>query len=218
MSLMFKSASVTDIQTLGMILCKRVRSNRNRAKIEEGGEYMGSNSRHGTWMQTRVLTILLANVVLLASASTSRAAAFYVAEAGASPRNGVAVAGAAALADDATTAFYNPAGMSQLDGAHFLLGSGLALVSTRFSADAGTSPNLAPGGNGGQAGGLFPIFAVYSVYDPSSHFDGAWAKRVRFGVGSVTMAAEIDYDGGWAAKIMPIGFLLNTIIILQIIS
>jgi long-chain fatty acid transport protein len=142
----------------------------------------------------------LVSIASFLVSSTTWAGALYLIEAGASPRNGVVVAGSAAYGEDATASYYNAAGMSNLDGAHFVMGGGLAAVSTRFSADGGTSPGLESGGNGGQAGGIFPIFAGFFVYDPSRHFEGEWADRVRFGISSVTLAASLNYDSGWAGR------------------
>lgn len=60
----------------------------------------------------------------------------------ATPDVGLAAAGYAARADDASTAFKNPAGMSLLEGAQFQGGLQALYGSVSFSPDANTSPRL----------------------------------------------------------------------------
>lgn len=73
---------------------------------------------------------------------------------------GTASAGRAALANDASTAFGNPAGMTRL-GSQVLFGLQPMLVSTEF--DVGTETSIA-GTDGGNAGGFLPAGGIYGVY------------------------------------------------------
>ena len=107
------------------------------------------------------------NLIALAVASTlggastlASAAGFALIEQSASGM-GNAFAGAAATAEDASTVFYNPAGMSRLEGTQITVGGHLIDLSAKFSNSGstnawrqgyGTSPT---GGNGGDAGGAF---------------------------------------------------------------
>jgi long-chain fatty acid transport protein len=77
--------------------------------------------------------------------------------------NGYAYAGAAAVAQDASTIYFNPAGMTYLAPGHHVSGAGNLLIrSLRFSDTASGSFLSYPlGDNGGQAGGLSFIPAVY---------------------------------------------------------
>ena len=69
-------------------------------------------------------------------ASQARAAAFALHEQGASGL-GNAYAGAAAVAEDATTVWWNPAGMARLGaGKHFALGRAYIVPSTNFNNGA----------------------------------------------------------------------------------
>jgi long-chain fatty acid transport protein len=65
---------------------------------------------------------------------------------------GLAAAGYAARAQDASTAFTNPAGMTRLDGTQVLVGGQLMWLNTQFSVDSDTSPGLGSG-DGGRAFG-----------------------------------------------------------------
>jgi long-chain fatty acid transport protein len=77
--------------------------------------------------------------------------------------NGYAYAGAAAVAQDASTIYFNPAGMTYLAPGHHVSGAGNLLIrSLRFNdTGSGAFLNYPLGDNGGQAGGLSVIPAVY---------------------------------------------------------
>ena len=70
---------------------------------------------------------------------------------------GLASAGYGARAQDASTVFTNPAGMTRLDGTQLLLGGQLVYGRTEFSIGSGTSPGLGTndGGNGFGSDGWF---------------------------------------------------------------
>ncbi|MBS1191129.1 MAG: Membrane protein involved in aromatic hydrocarbon degradation [Rhodocyclaceae bacterium] len=71
---------------------------------------------------------------------------------------GVAYAGSAAVADNASTIFYNPAGMTQLPGVRLSLGVAGARTSFKFRNE-GSGPQT--GGNGGDAGGWTALPNAY---------------------------------------------------------
>src|SRR5215813_11917288 len=84
---------------------------------------------------------------LIAAAAISALTATQVARGGgilfyefATPDVGLASAGFAARADDASTLFKNPAGMSRLDGVQLQAGVQGLYGSLYFTPDAGTSP------------------------------------------------------------------------------
>ncbi len=78
---------------------------------------------------------------------------------------GLASAGYTARAQDASTVFTNPAGMTRLDGNQLTLGAQALYADVNFSIGAGTSAGL--GSNaGGNPVGWFPgggLFYSYSV-------------------------------------------------------
>ncbi|MEN8729706.1 MAG: outer membrane protein transport protein, partial [Desulfuromonadales bacterium] len=55
---------------------------------------------------------------------------------------GLASAGYSARAQDASTVFTNPAGMTRLEGTQFLASGQVLWSNTEFSSDSGTSPGL----------------------------------------------------------------------------
>ena len=70
---------------------------------------------------------------------------------------GLAAAGYAARANDATTVLTNPAGMTRLEGQQFQFGSQLLYSNLKFSPSSGTSSALGSD-NGGQAAGIQRLF------------------------------------------------------------
>jgi long-chain fatty acid transport protein len=76
---------------------------------------------------------------------------------------GHAYAGAAAVAQDASTIYFNPAGMTYLAPGHHVSGAISLLARSLKFKDAGSDPLLIYplGDNGGQGGGWAPIPAVY---------------------------------------------------------
>ena len=94
---------------------------------------------------------ILPALVLAAFSGTASAAAFQLWEQNASGL-GTAYAGSAAVADNASTIFFNPAGMTQMPGIQ--LSAGVTGVGPRYEfSNDGSSGLLGTGGNGGNAGG-----------------------------------------------------------------
>ena len=137
--------------------------------------------------------------------SQAHAAAFALIEQNASGM-GNAFSGAAAAAEDASTIYYNPAGMSLLPGG-MQVSAGLALInlSAKFSDSGSTQSGtpLAPssqaplGGTGGNAGGLSAV--------PNFYFATDLAKDLKIGVGiSVPFGLKTEYDPDWMGRFQAI--------------
>src|SRR3954452_11955229 len=105
-------------------------------------------------MKKTVLTSAVVSALAMTTASRdSNAAAFALYEQGISGM-GNAYAGAAAVAEDATTVWWNPAGMARLPkGMNIAIGGAAIMPSWKFS-DRGSVAALGQplGGNGGDAG------------------------------------------------------------------
>ncbi|HET9679453.1 MAG TPA: outer membrane protein transport protein, partial [Gammaproteobacteria bacterium] len=80
---------------------------------------------------------------------------------------GRAFAGSAAVAEDASTVFYNPAGMSQLDEAEFVMGASIIALNADFDRQIAVDAIGQPlsGGEGGSVGKLGGVPILYYV-DP----------------------------------------------------
>lgn len=147
-------------------------------------------------IRTVVATAVTMALVTLASGG-AHAAFFQLAEN--SPAGlGNAFAGGAAIAEDASTVWYNPAGMTRLSGSQMVAGGYLILPSMKFSK---TSANHAPllgggaisGGNGGDAG--------ESAIVPNFYYTRTVSDRLSFGLGvNVPFGLATDYDDDWVGR------------------
>jgi long-chain fatty acid transport protein len=106
------------------------------------------------------------------------------------PNLGEAYAGQAAVAEDASTAFLNPAGMTRLPGTHLLAGGQLDLLSARFLTAPAVSMS---GGGGGNAGGTFLLPSAYFTRSFNDRFTVGLSFNSPFGLG-------LHYDDKWAGR------------------
>jgi len=110
----------------------------------------------------------------------------------ATPDVGLASAGYAARADDASTLFKNPAGMNRLEGAQLQTGLQALYGSVTFSPDGNTSPLLG-NNDGGNAVGWMPGASLFVVAPIGEKF------RIGLGTLSYFGLAE-DYNDNWVGR------------------
>ena len=145
-------------------------------------------------------TIKTTSLVLAAAAagfsSHAFSAGFSLFEQGASGQ-GVAYAGAAAVGEDASTIYFNPAAMTRLSGQQIVV-AGHIIVPKSDYKDSGNSSNASgvpgsltgPNSEGGDTG-FVPNFYWAAAYDNGLHF----------GVGvNVPFGLATDYDAGWIGR------------------
>jgi len=113
---------------------------------------------------------------------------------------GRAFAGSAAVAEDASTIFFNPAGLTQLQ--HMEVDMGLHLIAPRseFNNDGSSHPLPAvlgggdlSGGDGGNAGSLAPVPNLYFAMPLSDTVVAGFGVNAPFGL--VT-----EYDDDWVGR------------------
>ena len=149
-------------------------------------------------MDNRVRALLL---VMATTASQPAVAGGFLLQEQSQREIGRAFSGAAASADDPSTIFYNPAGMTELDGIQATAGGTLLFIQSG-QENRGTQLGLpggtvipASGGNGGN-----PFASVVPV--PTSYISaqlgdtGLWAG---FGV-SAPFGLKLRYDDGWFGR------------------
>lgn len=138
------------------------------------------------------VTAAFAATVLMDSAA--RAGGLLLYEYG-TAEPGLAAAGYAARAQDASTAFTNPAGMTQLDGTQVLVGGQLMWMNTQFSIDGATSPGLGSGDGGRVYGsnGYVPGGGAFLTHRVSPDLALGFAVAGNFG-------SMLDYDDGWVGR------------------
>jgi long-chain fatty acid transport protein len=122
-------------------------------------------------------------------AARARAAGLFLYEM-ATPDLGTASAGRAAAADDAATAFGNPAGMTRLDRSQMLVGIQPAYGITHFDKDNETTVS---GGNGGNALGFIPGLGGYYVYSASPDLKFGLSLGSDFGLSA-------RYQSEWSGR------------------
>lgn len=108
---------------------------------------------------------------------------------------GNAHAGAGAVAEDLSTIYFNPAGLSRMSGRQFLVVGSAIRPSAKFSNAGSTSVLGTPlaGGNGGDAGGWALVPALYYAME--------LAPDLRFGIGLQSpFGLKTEYDAGWAGR------------------
>jgi len=145
-------------------------------------------------------------------ASQARASAFALTEQSASGL-GNSYAGAAASAEDASTIYYNPAGMSLLpQGSQISFGGVLIDLSTKFnnSGSMQTGSPLVPstqaplGGNGGNAGGLSAVPNLYFAMDLAKDW------KIGLGIGA-PFGLKTEYDSDWMGRFQAIKSEIDTL-------
>ncbi len=143
---------------------------------------------------------------MLAVSGTAAASGFALIEQSGSGL-GNAFAGGAASAEDASTIFFNPAGMSRLNGKQLVVAGNMIKPSAKFS-DTGSSPATASGqplgGNGGDAGSWALV--------PNAYFVMQTKPDVRFGLGiNAPFGLKTDYEAGWAGRFQALKSEVKTI-------
>jgi len=150
----------------------------------------------GRWT-VRVIPALVAAAV----GGTVHAAGFQLWEQNASGI-GNAYAGSAAVADNASTIFYNPAGMTQLQAREVSVGVSAVRPSFKFSDKGSVSGVLS--GNGDDAGDWAAI--------PNGYLSWALNKDVYLGIGvGAPFGLVTEYDNPWLGAAQAIKFEIKTI-------
>jgi long-chain fatty acid transport protein len=145
----------------------------------------------------------LVTVLLAAAPPAAHAAGFQLFEQSGRAL-GSAYAGEAAIAADATTIFYNPAGLTLLDGTqvaasgflvwtHFFFENRGSHLSDSVLNSAGVGGEPLTGGNGGNAGSAQPL--------SSGFISHRLTDRVSLGLGvSTPFGLQTDWPRGWVGR------------------
>lgn len=111
-----------------------------------------------------------------------------------SSRLGNAFAGTAAAADDATTVYFNPAGMLQIGGHQAVVSLSDVYIDSKFSnANSQAAFGQPLGVEGGNAGGMNWV--------PSAYWASTFGERFALGIGvNAPFGLKLDYDDGWMGR------------------
>jgi long-chain fatty acid transport protein len=148
---------------------------------------------------------IIAAALLTGAASSASANGFALNEQSASGL-GNAFAGGGASAEDASTIFFNPAGMTYLPDNQLVIAAHAIRPSAEFNNNGSHSAGglATQGGDGGDAGDW--------AFVPNIYFAKALNDNVRLGVGiNVPFAYKTDYDMGWVGRYQALKTEIKTI-------
>ena len=143
-------------------------------------------------------------LALAGMASLTQAAGFALVEQNASGL-GNAYAGQAASAQDASTIFFNPAGMTMLPDRQVVMAGHLIKPQEEFNGSVNpVVPGVNNGGDGGDAGGLAIV--------PNAYFAYRLTPDIHVGVGmNAPFGLKTEYDSTWAGSTQGVKSELKTI-------
>ena len=102
---------------------------------------------------------------------------------------GTAYAGASALGEDATTVYFNPAGMTRLERSELLVGIQPLYMTVAFSPDASTTTS----GSDGDASTWLPAGGLYYVHN--------LRPKLKIGVSTVGyFGLGLEYENDWVGR------------------
>ncbi len=163
-------------------------------------------------MHKKMLMRALPTAILGLTAGSSFAAGFQLLEQNVSGL-GNSYAGSAAVAEDASTVFFNPAGMAYLQAGQksFVVGLNAIKPTSKFSNGASTPALLTLpgttqplGGNGGDAGDV--------GYVPNTYLVIPINQIISFGLGiSAPFGLKTEYDSTWIGRFQAIKSDVKTI-------
>ncbi len=147
-------------------------------------------------------------VVALSAAETAQASGFAIKEQS-TTYQGTSFAGATAGALDATTIFFNPAGMTELPGRQMVSNGAYIMPSSEFSGSANFAARL---GGGAVSGDGTPGDAANDAFVPS--FYGSWeaiADTLWVGIGvTAPWGLVTDYPSDWTGRYQALYSSLTT--------
>jgi long-chain fatty acid transport protein len=146
---------------------------------------------HRETLVTKLVLIVLALWLAMLGPRHAVAAGILLYEVG-TAEVGLAAAGRAARAQDASTVLTNPAGMTRLEGSQFLLGAQALYGDYGFSIGPETSPGLGTG-DGGNPVSWFPGGGAFFTYSISPDLKLGFAVTGNFGLSQ-------EYDDNWVGR------------------
>ncbi|PKO90842.1 MAG: long-chain fatty acid transporter [Betaproteobacteria bacterium HGW-Betaproteobacteria-10] len=152
-------------------------------------------------MQKKMTQRLIPALMAVAFAGSASAAGFQLLEQNASGI-GNSYAGSAAVAENASTIFYNPAGMTELQAREISGGISAIKTSFEFTNNGSVTPGLT--GNGGDAGGWGVV--------PNAYLSWQVSKDVYLGLGiGAPFGLKTEYDEPWIGAAQAVSFDIKTI-------
>lgn len=153
-------------------------------------------------MARKISLKLIPAFMLVAFSGAANASGFQLMEQNASGI-GNAYAGSAAVAENASTIYYNPAGMMQLQDREISGGISVVRPSFSFNNNGSSADTLNSAGSGGEAGDWAVI--------PNGYASWALTKDVYVGIGfGAPFGLKTEYDDRWIGAAQSVKFDLKT--------
>lgn len=146
-------------------------------------------------MDNRVSILTSVAAVLFSGYTAASEAAFFQLAENSPAGLGNAFAGGAAIAEDASTVWYNPAGLTRLPGSQLVVGGHSIMPSTKFSKTGASTAlgSTITGGDGGDAG--------ESALIPNIYYSHQINDRLTFGIGvNAPFGLATDYEDDWVGR------------------
>lgn len=157
-------------------------------------------------IQENLLTLRLTSIFFFClAAGNAHASAFQLIEQNASGL-GNGYAGSAAIAENASTIYFNPAGMTRLPGLNISAGAVAISTTFRFSDNGSSGPAGLPLGSnpGGNAGSVSAVPNAYISWQTSPNWHLGLGISAPFGLAT-------KYDDNWIGRYQSTQFSLETI-------
>jgi long-chain fatty acid transport protein len=149
------------------------------------------------WLKRLCFLLFAFNTILMSSPASSRAGGLYLYEVAPS-EVALASAGIAARAQDASTLFTNPAGMTRIDRPQLQMGLQPIYLNVEFDPDSNTSPHnrVTPNGqraDDGDASDWIPAGSTFYIHPVS--------RDLRLGIGVFGFfGLALEYEDDWVGR------------------
>ena len=140
-------------------------------------------------------TIAVSALVLTTACQSAQAAGFYIQEQSVSGL-GTAFAGSVTSIEDSSTVYFNPAGMTGLEGIHAQAAAHLLIPTSELTNTGSTNPGGAgaiSGGDGGNPYSPSPIPNLFATYQINNQFWAGIGVTAPFGLAN-------EYDDDWFGR------------------
>lgn len=147
---------------------------------------------------------ILLSCVIFTTPFAANAAGFALIEQSASGM-GNAFAGGSAIAEDASTIYFNPAGMTYIEGTQLVGALHLIKPTAEFNNNGSIAGGGRPlGGSGGDAGDL--------AFVPNAYFKIDYSDNIKLGIGvNAPFGLKTEYDNGWIGRFQALKSEVKTV-------
>ena len=152
----------------------------------------------------RTMKKILLSCMIFTTPLAAQAAGFALIEQSGSGM-GNAFAGGSAIAEDASTVYFNPAGMTYIDGTQLVGALHLIKPSAEFNNNGSIAGAGKPlGGTGGDAGDL--------AFIPNAYFKMDFNDSIKLGIGvNAPFGLKTEYDSGWIGRFQALKSEVKTV-------